>query len=395
MKKLLSLCLALLALAALSVAVAHWRVGDWLERQRQQLDGAGYFSLAGYSVNPLAGSLVLRDLRIATAATADYLSLPAVTVEGLSLAQLVSGVLPAATLTISAPRVELYRRGALYRSWAARSAERCASSGSWADLDSDRGGYLTAALRAELGESDIYGEFILAGELTLAPLGKLALRGRLQTGRSDIGELGLAVWPQLEALQLQLQPDRDALLNHYQRCAEEAGQSTAQWRGSIGRWQLGALAVAPAESAALAAWLADPVPINLAVARTEYSLAEWLGLAGSHRLDRGSRLALTVGGQQLPVGAVQIAAPRPAGQDRAAATAEPIMAAGYQRRSWQQLPARLGQLAAVYVAQRKQPHRGELVAVDQRGLSLLQRHSEGEVVLPLRRATIVRVETAN
>lgn len=394
MKKLLSLCLALLALAALSVAIAHWRVGDWLERQRQQLDGDGYFSLAGYSVNPLAGSLVLRDLRIAAAPTADYLSLPAVTVEGLSLAQLIGGVLPSAALTITAPRVELYRRGALYRSWAERSAERCGSSGSWADLEADRGGYLTAALRAELGESDIYGEFALAVELALAPLGELTVRGRLQTGRSDIGQLGLAVWPQLEALQLQLLPDRAALLDHYQGCANAAGQTSAEWRSTVGHWQLGPLAIEPAEPAALAVWLADPAPLSLAVARTEYSLAEWLGLAGSHRLDRGSSLALTVGGQRQPVGAVQIAQVRPS-EPASEAAVESALASGYQRRSWQQLPERLGQLAAVYVAQRRQPHRGELVAVDQRGLSLLQRYSEGEVVLPLPRVSIVRVETAN
>lgn len=395
MKNVVLLLAALLAAAALLVGLAHWRVGDWLAAQRAQLGGSWHLSVGGYSVNPLAGAVELRDLRIATGPTADYLNIPTLQLSGFTALQLAAGRWPSAAIAFTAPRVELYRRGALYSAWAARAPERCASSGSWADLAVDRGGYLVAALRGELRESDIYGEFLLRAELASAPLGTLALQARLQAGRSGLAELTLNLWPQLEALQLQLRPDRAALLESYRQCAAAAGQSLAQWRAAQRSWQLGPLQLVPDDSAELAGWLADPVTLELAVSRSEYSLAEWLGLAGSFQLAEGSALQWRVGDRTVALAAVATLPARlPASRGPANPSADLESAAGsYQRQPWQQLPAQLGQLAAVYVAQRKEPHRGELVAVDQRGLSLLQRRSEGEVVLPLRRATIVRVET--
>ena len=382
----------LVALALLAVALAHWRSGQWLDQQRLQLQQRWYFSYAGYAVNPFAGTLALRDLRISSAPTADYLSIPTLTITGLSPLQLLLGLRPSAALSFAAPRVELYRRGALFEQWAARAPAACQSSGSWADLSVDSRGYAVAALHGELLENAIFGEFSLLATLRLEPVGALLLNARLQTQRADMTELSLAMWPQLEALQLTLQPDTDALQKHYQQCAEQAQQTLAQWRAEQHYWQLGPLRLR-SQPPRLADWLAAPQPLRLSVRRSEYSVAEWLGLAGGHRLDAGSDLQLELAGERLAVAELAVLAPP---QTAVAESPQPLPVPSgeqFQRQPWQQLSAQLGRPAQVYVAQRRQPHQGELVAVDERGLVLLQRHREGEVRLPLRRATIVRVQT--
>ena len=379
--------------ALLLVALVHWRTGQWFEQQREQLQQQGYFSYAGYSVNPFTGSVELRDLRVSSAPTADYLSIPALNVRGLSILQLVLGRRPSQAVSFAAPRIEIYRRGSLYQSWAARSAQACSSSASWADMRVDGGGYLTAAVAGELRESDIFGEFALRSTLQIEPLGELRLQARLQTGRADMTELSLALWPQLEALELALQPNSAALLVHYQQCAEAAEQSLQEWRSTVPVWQLGPVQLAPQQPLSLQGWLAAPQPLLLVVSHSEYSLAEWLGLTGGHRLSEGSQWQFSVAGEPVPLDRVAVAAPHATAESAPLQIVAEQALPSYKRQPWQLLQGQLGLHAKVYQTQRRQPFSGELVEVSDRQLVLLQRHSEGEVRLSLRRATIARVET--
>ena len=384
---------ALLALAAFTaVAVAHWQVERWLEQQRQVLQGRGYISFVGHSVNPFIGSVELRQLRIATAANADYLSIPSLTLHGFSPWQLVLGLWPSDTLTFSAPRAELFRRGELYQAWAMRVAPACSSSGSWADAQVDSRGYIVAKLHGQLGESDIFGEYQLDATLQWQPVGALQVVAQLATQRASIADLDLAMWPQLAGMYLRISPDVDALKSHYQHCADEAGINLEAWRSSITSWQLGPLQVIPREPQAVVEWLAAPQALQLYVERSEYSLVEWAGLAGDYRLDRGSRLQWRVGSHSQLLEAVATLAPRQsvAPDMPHSEPQQPLPA--YARQPWRQLPSAVGRSVKVYLAQRAQPQKGELVEVDGRSLLLLQRHSQGEVTLSLSRDTIVRVE---
>ena len=388
--------IALLAVAALAtVSVAHWQVERWLEQQRKLLQGSGYFSFAGHSVNPFVGSVVLRQLRISTAANADYLSIPSLEVHGFSPSQLLLGLWPSGALSFRAPRVELFRRGDLYQAWAARVAPACSSSGSWADAQVDSRGYIVAKLHGQLGESDIFGEYQLDATLESQPTGALQVVAELATQRATMAELELAMWPQLAAMQLRMTPDADALQSHYQHCADEAGISLEAWRSAVTSWQLGPLEVTPREPQDVVEWLAAPQALQLDVERSEYSLVEWAGLAGAYRLDRGSRLQWRTGSHSQLLEAVATLAPRQSVAPDMPHSEPQQPLPVYARQPWRQLPSAVGRSVKVYLVERAQPQMGELVEVDGRSLLLLQRHTQGEVTLPLARDTIVRVEVLN